>query len=126
MTEPAAASHQLVSSPRLSIESLAEVRALVDALLASCRRESSRRKGAGDAERETQSKGSVRGESDGSEPATRSPGEADSASSDPPDGGSRRRPAGRGDVLGRSGGAAMTKITSEHLARSAVIYIRQS
>src|SRR4051812_50209110 len=35
MTEPAAASHQLVSSPRLSIESLAEVRALVDALLAA-------------------------------------------------------------------------------------------
>src|SRR3954462_7482286 len=39
MTEPAAAFHQLVSSPRLSIESLAEVRALVDALLASSGRE---------------------------------------------------------------------------------------
>src|SRR3954463_16571163 len=35
MTAPAAASHQLVSPPRLSIESLAEVRALVDALLSS-------------------------------------------------------------------------------------------
>jgi hypothetical protein len=41
MTAPAAASHQLVSPPRLSIESLAEVRALVDALLASSGRESS-------------------------------------------------------------------------------------
>src|SRR4051812_2328520 len=49
MAAPAAASHQLVSPPRLSIESLAEVRALVDALLASSGRESSRRKGAGDA-----------------------------------------------------------------------------
>ena len=71
MTEPAAASHQLVSSPRLSIESLAEVRALVDALLASSGRESSRRKGAGDEERTTQPKGSVRGEGDGSAPAAR-------------------------------------------------------
>src|SRR4051794_31231476 len=76
MTEPAAASHQLVSPPRLSIESLAEVRALVDALLASSGRESSRRKGAGDEERTTQSKGSVRGEGDGSAPAARASGEA--------------------------------------------------
>jgi hypothetical protein len=34
MTAPAAASRQLVSDPRLSVESLAEVRILVDALLA--------------------------------------------------------------------------------------------
>src|SRR3954471_11481458 len=104
MTGPAAASHQLVSSPRLSIESLAEVRALVDALLASSGRESSRRKGAGDAERTTQSKGSVRGKDDGSTPAARSAGQADPASSDPPDGGGRRRPAGRDSTRGRSGG----------------------
>src|SRR3954469_16575483 len=54
MTAPAAASHQLVSPPRLSIESLAEVRALVDALLASSGRESSRRKGAMRSERHSQ------------------------------------------------------------------------
>src|SRR3954463_9561849 len=104
MTAPAAASHQLVSPPRLSIESLAEVRALVDALLASSGRESSRRKGAGDEERTTQPKGSVRGEGDGSAPAARASGEADPASADPSDGGGRHRPAGRGDTLGRSGG----------------------
>src|SRR4051794_13977544 len=47
MPAPAAASHQLVPPPRLSIESLAEFRALVDALLPSPGGESSRRKGAG-------------------------------------------------------------------------------
>src|SRR3954467_2070022 len=104
MTEPAAPSPQLVSSPRLSIESLAEVRALVDVLLASSGRESSRRKGAGDAERTTQPKGSVRREGDGSAPAARASGQADPASADPSDGGGRRRPAGQDDTLGRSGG----------------------
>src|SRR3954464_1975467 len=46
MPAPAPPPHPLVPSPRLSIESLAQVRARVDALLASSGRESSRRKGA--------------------------------------------------------------------------------
>src|SRR4051794_13398926 len=76
MTEPAAASHQLVSSPRLLVERLADVRALIDALLASSQRESSRREGAGDEERTTQPKGSVRREGRGSTPAARPPGQS--------------------------------------------------
>src|SRR4051812_23802800 len=104
MPAPAAPPHQRAPPPRLTIKSLAEVPALVDAPLASSGRESSRRKGAGDEERTTQPKGSVRGEGDGSAPAARASGEADPASSDPPDGGGRRRSAGRGDTLGRSGG----------------------
>src|SRR3954467_9515400 len=95
MTEPAAASHQLVSSPRLVVERLADVRALIDALLASSRRESSRREGAGDEARTTQPKGSVRREGRGATPAARPPGQAEPAASGSPDGGGRHRPPRR-------------------------------
>jgi hypothetical protein len=104
MTDPTAASYQLVSSPRLSIESLAEVRALIDALLASSGRESPRREGAEDEERATQPKGSVRGQDDRSGSPARPSGEADPASSGPADGGGRRRPAAQDNKRGRSGG----------------------
>jgi hypothetical protein len=90
MTDPTAASYQLVSSPRLSIESLAEVRALIDALLASSGRESPRRE--------------VRGQDDRSGSSARPSGEADPACSGPADGGGRRRPAAQDNKRGRSGG----------------------
>jgi len=104
MTKPEAASHQLVLRPRLPIDRLCDLRALVEALLASSRRESSRRKGAGREERTTQPKGSVRGQDDGFGVAARSASEAERAASGPPDGGDRQGTADRPGPSERQGG----------------------
>jgi hypothetical protein len=43
-----------------------------------------------------------------------------------PSGGSKRRGRGAGRGIAPAGGSIMTKITTDHLARSAIVYVRQS
>jgi hypothetical protein len=91
---------------------LAEVRALVDLLLAASGQSAPGRTGAAHEEHTasslrrsaSQSAGSVRRESDASSPDARAAGQADPASAEPPDGGSRPRPAGHGTARERQGG----------------------
>jgi hypothetical protein len=61
MTEPGQAALQIVVHPRFPVKRLADLRALVDALMASCTGDSPPCKGAGDAERTTQTGGFIRG-----------------------------------------------------------------
>jgi hypothetical protein len=60
MTEPGQAALRIVVHPRFPVERLADLRTLVDALMASCTGDSPPCKGAGDAERTTQTGGSIR------------------------------------------------------------------
>ena len=57
---PVEALRRLLPHPRLPVERLADLRALVDALMASCSGELPRCEGAGDVESATQSEGPVR------------------------------------------------------------------
>jgi hypothetical protein len=85
MTEPAAAACRLVASPQLSLARLAEVRALVDLLLAASGQSAPGRTGAAHEDHTasslrrnaSQSAGSVRRESDASSPDARAAGQAD-------------------------------------------------
>jgi hypothetical protein len=60
MATPSMSEIELVEHPRFCLERLVDLRYLVDALLASCRGESSLRQGAGHERRTTPSAGSVR------------------------------------------------------------------
>src|SRR5262249_43210695 len=62
MTDTSRGTPGLVAHPRLPVERLSELRALVDALMASCRGEPPRCEGGGDVESATQSKGPFRRE----------------------------------------------------------------
>jgi hypothetical protein len=89
MTTPRTSENELVEHPRLCLERLADLRYLVDALLASCRGESSLRQGAGDERRTTPSAGSVRATRDDAASAATS--EACAVAADVADRGSRDR-----------------------------------
>jgi hypothetical protein len=72
MTEPGLpAAHQLLPYPRLAVERLVDLRALVDALMASCQGNSPRYKGVGHEERATPPEGSVRAGAKGRGPSAR-------------------------------------------------------
>src|SRR5436305_13146857 len=60
MTDASRGAQALVAHPRLPVERLADLRALVDALMASCGGEPPRCEGADDVESTTQSEGPVR------------------------------------------------------------------
>src|SRR5580704_11284979 len=60
MTDASRGAQALVAHPRLPVERLADLRALVDALMASCSGEPPRCKGAANVESATQSEGPVR------------------------------------------------------------------
>jgi Family of unknown function (DUF5372) len=90
MTEPGQAALQIVVDPRFPVQRLADLRVLVDALMASCTGDSPPCKGAGDAERTTQTGGSVR-RGTGHGTAARTAKQADAT---PSDATGRGRPTG--------------------------------
>src|SRR5271169_713993 len=102
MTEPRpVSSYQLVARPWLPIEKLGDLRALVDALMASYAGDLPRCNGAGHAESATRSEGSVRrgGTADGA--SARTPDQADAVAPSSSGGGGRRRVVS--EPIGRSG-----------------------
>jgi hypothetical protein len=106
MTEPGlVSSYQLVAQVRLPVEKLGDLRALIDALMASCAGDLPRCRGASHAESTTQSEGSVRRSGTAVGASARTTDQADAvAPSSPGRGGQRRvvpEPIGRS---GRRGG----------------------
>ena len=91
MTTPRTSEIGLVEHPRLCLERLADLRYLVDALLASCRGESSLRQGAGHERRTTPSAGSVRATRDDAATAGAATSEACAVAAGVADRGSRDR-----------------------------------
>src|SRR3954451_10870695 len=101
MTEPRQAALRMVLHPRFPVERLADLRTLVDALMASCTGDSPPCRGVGDAERTTQTEGSIRGGT-GHGTAARAAEQVDAAPS---------------DVTGRSSAGAATANSARRRSR---------
>src|SRR5262249_31057575 len=90
MTEPGRAATPLLALPRLPVERLADLRALLDELMASCSGDLPRCKGADHGETAIQAKGSIRGTDAADGACGRSPQQAERPASGTAGGGSRR------------------------------------
>src|SRR6202035_3782667 len=118
MTHESAAHHQLGTEPRLLLDILRSLRAEIDALLGFLHSDSGMEKANNEAQERKHSAGPVRA---GRAPASCPPSHRRNSWqhwSKPCCSRSRRR--------WQAGRSPMTKITAEHLARGAFVYIRQS
>ena len=95
---------ELVQHPRLPLEKLAELHALVGTLLISLRGDSPSTRGAGDDERATQPKRFIRTSNDASRASVPSPDGAHAAAPGPPDGSGGSGNRGRDGRSDRRGG----------------------
>ena len=104
MTKTNGSSCELIQHPRLPLERLAELHALVGTLLISLRGDSPSTRGAGDDERATQPKRFIRTSNDASRAFVPSPDGAHAAAPGTPDGSGRSGNRGRDGRSDRRGG----------------------